>query len=318
MIVLGIKDHHQDRAEEIMYGAMTMTINAEVIVDHVAAVEVVVVAMITAVVVVDAVAVAVEEAAAEMVDHGAEIEIAVDVVVEALQVYHVFMIHPHHAVAEEVHGAQIDLHLEWNDVNHHHHLVNLQHAVVEDGEMHLLQQVAPAVVVGAVPLQENHLQVVLVVVGVEVHLENLRLAAPDGVVVAVEHLGNHLLIEVNHLVVAVVDGDHLQSHLDQRHGDHQPKNLKKKKLKVGEVQMLQLPVPNLQVVGKTYLNHHYRRFHFGHNDAKPIFCILYLPIDLISSIFRCLQLFYMSINKLYLNFQCFLHSFACIFRKYSR
>ena len=294
---------------------MTMTINAEVIVDHVVAVEVVVVAMITAVVVVDAVAVAVEEAAAEMVDHGAEIEIAVDVVVEALQVYHVFMIHPHHAVAEEVHGAQIDLHLEWNDVNHHHHLENLQHAVavVEDGEMHLLQQVAPAVVVGAVPLQENHLQVVLVVVGVEVHLENLRLAAPDGVVVAVEHLGNHLLIEVNHLVVAVVDGDHLQSHLDQRHGDHQPKNLKKKKVKVGEVQMLQLPVPNLQVVGKTYLNHHYRRFHFGHNDAKPIFCILYLPIDLISSIFRCLQLFYMSINKLYLIFQSFcslLHAYS--------
>ena len=258
---------------------MTMTTNVEVIVDHVVAVEVVVVAMIS-VVVVD-VAVAEDEAVAEMVDHGVETEIVAVVVVEALQVYHVFMIH-HHAVAEVVHGA-IVLHLEWNDASHRLHIQNLQHAVVveEDGAMHLLQQVA-----------------LVVVVGEALRLENPHQAAPDGVVVAVvvrPHQESHLPIEVSHLAVVVV-GDHLQNHLDQHHGDHQLNNPKRKKAKVGEVQMLQLPVPNPQVVGNTKTNS------FGHNEAKPIFCILYLPIDLISSIFRCLQLFYMSINKLYLIF----------------
>jgi len=228
------EDRHQDHVEETMFGVMTMTINVEVIVDHVAAVEAVVAATISVVEVVD---VAVEEeAVAEMVDHGAEIEIAVVVVVEALQVYHVFMILHHVAVV--AHG-EIDLHLEWNDANHRLHIQNLPHAVVEAvGAMHLLQQVAPVVVVDGVVVRpvENHHQAALAV----------------GVVVAVvvkPHHENHLLIEVNHQVVVVV-GDHLQNHLDQHHGDHQLKNPKKKKVKVvGEVQLLQLPVPNPQVVG---------------------------------------------------------------------
>ena len=223
-----------------MYGVMTTTTNAVAIVDHVVAAEVVVVAMISVAEVVDAVAAAEEAAVAEMEDHGAEIEIAVVVVVEALQVYHEFTIHLHHAV--EALG-EIDLHLEWNDVNHHHHhLVNLQHAVavVVDGAMHLLQQVAPVVVeaVGAVVRRvENHHQ-----------------AALDGVVVAVVvklHQESLLLIGVNHRVV-VVDGVHQRNHLGQHHGDHQPKNRKKKNPKVGEVQALQLPVPNLQLVGKNH------------------------------------------------------------------
>jgi len=235
-----IKDRRQDHVEEIMYGVMTTTTNAVAIVDHVVAAEVVVVAMISVAEVVDVV-VAVEEAAvAEMEDHGAEIEIAVVVVVEALQVYHEFTIHLHHAV--EALG-EIDLHLEWNDVNHHHHhLVNLRHAVVVvvDGAMHLLQQVAPVVVeaVGAVVRR----------------VENHHLAAPDGAVVAVvvkPHQESLLLIEVNHRVV-VVDGVRQRNHLGQHHGDHQPKNRKKKNPKVGEVQALQLPVPNLQLVGKNH------------------------------------------------------------------
>ena len=270
------EDHHQDHVEEIMSGVMTMMTNVEVIVDHVEAAEVVVVAMIS-VVAVD-VAVAEDEAVAEMVDHGVETEIVVVAVVEALQVYHVFMIH-HHVVA--AHG-EIDLHLEWNDANLRLRIQNHQHAVaVEDGAMHHLQQVAP-----------------VVAVGVAVRLENHHPAALDGVVVAVvekPHHESHLPIEVSHQVV-VVDGDHLQNHLGQHHGDRQPNNPKRKKVKAGEVRMLQLPVPNPQVVGNTKTNS------FGHNEAKPIFCILYLPIDLISSIFRCLQLFYMSINKLYLIF----------------
>merc|ERR1719394_899698 len=226
-----------------------MMTNVEVIVDHVVAAEVVVVAMISAVVV--DVAVAEDEAVAEMVDRGVETEIVVDAVVEALQVYHVFMI-LHHVVA--AHG-EIDLHLEWKDANPRLHIQNHQHAVA-------------VVVVGAAARLENHHQ-----------------AALDGVVVAVvekAHHESHLPIEVSHQVVAV-DGDHLQNHLDQHHGDRQPNNPKRKKVKVGEVQMLQLPVPNPQVVGNTKTNS------FGHNEAKPIFCILYLPIDLISSIFRCLQ-----------------------------
>ena len=271
------EDHHQDHVEEIMSGVMTMMTNVEVIVDHVEAAEVVVVAMISAVAV--DVAVAEDEAVAEMVDHGVETEIVVVAVVEALQVYHVFMIH-HHVVA--AHG-EIDPHLEWKDANPRLHIQNHQHvvAVEEDGEMHHLQQAAPVVAVGVAVRLENHHQVAL-----------------DGVAVAVvekPHHESHLPIEVSHQVVAV-DGDHLQNHLDQHHGDRQPNNPKRKKVKVGEVQMLQLPVPNPQVVGNTKTNS------FGHNEAKPIFCILYLPIDLISSIFRCLQLFYMSINKLYLIF----------------
>merc|ERR1712131_279970 len=206
---------------------MTTTTNAVAIVDHVVAAEVVVVAMISVAEVVDAVAAAEEAAVAEMEDHGAEIEIAVVVVVEALQVYHEFTIHLHHAV--EALG-EIDLHLEWNDVNHHHHhLVNLQHAVavVVDGATHLLQQVAPVVVeaVGAVVRRvENHHQ-----------------AALDGVVAVVVklHQESLLLIGVNHRVV-VVDGVRQRNHR------------KKKNPKVGEVQALQLPVPNLQLVGKNH------------------------------------------------------------------
>jgi len=226
------EDHHQDRVEEIMSGVMTMMTNVVAIVDHVVAAEVAVVAMIS-VVVVD-VAVAEDEAVAEMVDHGVEIEIVAVAVVEALQVYHEFMIH-HHVVA--VHG-EIDLPLEWNDASPRLHIQNHQHAVAveEDGAMLHLHQVAP-----------------VVVVGVAVRLENHHQAALDGVAVAVvgkPHHESRLPIEVSHLVVVVV-GDRLQNHLDQHHGVHQPNNPKRKKVKVGEVQMLQLPVPNPQVVGNT-------------------------------------------------------------------
>merc|ERR1712137_41935 len=124
-------------------------------------------------------------------------------------------------------------------------------------------------------------------------VENHHQAALDGVVVAVVvklHQESHLLIEVNHRVV-VVDGVRQRNHLDQHHGDHQPKNRKKKNPKVGEVQALQLPVPNLQLVGKKSPTGEFTITNsFGHNETVPIFCILYLPIDLISSIFRCLQL----------------------------
>ena len=275
------EDHHQDHVEEIMSGVMTMMTNAVAIVDHVVAAEVVVAAMIS-VVVVD-VAVAEDEAVAEMVDHGVEIEIVAVAVVEALQVYHEFMIH-HHVVA--VHG-EIDLPLEWNDANPRLHIQNHQHAVAveEDGAMLHLHQVAP-----------------VVVAGVAVHLENHHQAALDGVAVAVvgkPHHESHLPIEVSHLVAVVVDGDRLQNHLDQHHGVHQPNNPKRKKVKVGEVQMLQLPVPNPLAVGNTQTTNSHL---VTTTKPSPIFCILYLPIDLISSIFRCLQLFYMSINKLYLIF----------------
>lgn len=257
------EDHHQDHVEETMSGVMTMMTNVEAIVDHVVAAEVVVVVMIS-VVVVD-VAVEEDEAVAEMVDHGVEIEIVAVAVVEALQVYHEFMIH-HHVVA--AHG-EIDLPLEWNDANPRLHIQNHQHAVAveEDGAMLHLHQVAP-----------------VVVVGVAVRLENHHQAALDGVAVAVvgkPHHESHLPIEVSHLVVVVV-GDRLQNHLDQHHGVHQPNNPKRKKVKVGEVQMLQLPVPNPQVVGNTQTtNSHLVTL----TKPSPIFCILYLPIDLISSIF---------------------------------
>lgn len=248
----GIKeDHHQDHADEIMSGVMTMMTNVEVIVDHVVAAEVVV-ATTTAGVVVDAVAAEEEEAVAEMVDPGVEIEIVAVVVVVALQVYHVFI--RHHVAA---HG-EIDLRLEWNDASPHLHILNLQRVVVEDGAMLLLQQVAPAAVV----------------VGVAARLENHHQAALDGVVVVKPHRESHHLIEAHHLVV-VVDGDHLRNHLDhQHHGDHQPKNPKRKKVKVGEVHLLQLPVPNPQLVGNTQN----KMNSFGHNEAQADFLYI-IPAD---------------------------------------